>query len=136
MMPFARGFAPTTVRVNIQPQRNTPNACRKTIMMKPQFFASLALACALASGCGPIEAIKDGTANGKAVSDELEKSLGVKSFVGFQWTNGVLVSVSVNFQGVPTNTPLPEIAEKTKRSVVDHFKQAPKQIVIAFVFTG
>jgi hypothetical protein len=63
----------------------------------------------------------------------LEKSLGVKSFIGFNWNNGSLASVNVTFQGIPPNVPLAEIVAKSRQAVISEFKQTPKQIVVAFV---
>jgi hypothetical protein len=86
------------------------------------------------SGCGgAIDTMKEGFAHSKAISTELEKSLGLKSQVGFNWVNGSLTSVSVNFQGAPANATVPEVIAKSKAAVVAEFKQTPKQIVVAFV---
>ena len=95
----------------------------------PAYVTSLAL---LLGACGPIDTMKEGIAHSQAVSAELEKSLGVKSSVGFNWHNGVLTSVNVTFQGIPKNAALADIAEKSKQAVIAEFKQAPKQVVIAF----
>ncbi|WP_144006878.1 hypothetical protein [Pelomonas sp. KK5] len=84
------------------------------------------------AACGPIDSLKDGMAHSAAVSADLEKSLGLKSFVGFNWNNGALTNVNVTFQGLPDGVPLATIAEKSKEAVVAEFKQTPKQIVIAF----
>ncbi len=84
------------------------------------------------AGCSPIDAMKEGFAHSQAVSLKLEKSLGLKSVVGFNWHNGTLTSVNVTFQGIPSNNTLPEIAAKSKEAVISEFKQTPKQVVIAF----
>lgn len=85
------------------------------------------------SGCGPIDSMKEGFAHSTAVSQALEKSLGTKSQVGFNWANGSLRSVSVNFQGIPANATLAEVIAKSKEAVAAEFKQTPRQIVVAFV---
>jgi hypothetical protein len=87
---------------------------------------------ALIAACGPLDTMKEGFAHSKAVSDELERSLGLKSFVGFNWNNGSLTSVNVTFQGIPANISLAEIAAKSKQAIAAEFKQTPKQVVIAF----
>jgi hypothetical protein len=87
---------------------------------------------ALMAGCGPVDSLKEGFAHSQAVSAELEKSLGLKSFVGFNWSNGSLTSVNVTFQGVPANVPLADVVDQSKRAVIAEFKQTPKQIVVAF----
>jgi hypothetical protein len=94
-------------------------------------IAALALLSMMA-GCGPIDSLKEGFAHSQAVSAELEKSLGLKSLVGFNWHNGSLTSVNVTFQGVPGNVPLADVVDQSKRAVIAEFKQTPKQIVVAF----
>jgi hypothetical protein len=82
--------------------------------------------------CGPVDTLKEGFAHSQAVSESLEKTLGVKPFVGFNWSNGTLDSVSVTFQGIPANVPLTEIVDKSKHAVAAEFKQLPSQVVISF----
>ena len=94
--------------------------------------AFIATACAALAGCNPIESMKEGFAHSQAVSQNLEKSLGLKSAVGFNWQNGTLASVNVTFRGLPANASLAEIAAKSKEAVISEFKQTPKQVVIAF----
>lgn len=95
-------------------------------------LASIALLLATLTACGPIDTMKEGFAHSEAVSAELEKSVGLKPQVGFNWYNGSLTSVNVTFPGIPPNAALPDIAEKSKLAVVSEFKQTPKQIVIGF----
>ena len=94
-------------------------------------LSAVVVALALA-GCGPIDTMKEGFAHSQAVSAELEKSLGVKSSVGFNWTNGSLASVNVTFEGIPSNLTLSEIAAKAKQVVSAEFKQTPTKLVVAF----
>lgn len=84
------------------------------------------------TACGPVDTLKEGFAHSQAVSESLEKTLGVKSFVGFNWSNGSLDSVTVTFQGIPANVPLSDIVEKSKQAVASEFKQLPSQVVISF----
>lgn len=93
---------------------------------------SLVVLSATLTACGPIDTMKEGFTHSQAVSAQLEKSLGLKSFVGFNWNNGSLTSVSVTFQGLPPSAPLSEVAEQSKQAVLAEFKQTPKQIVIGF----
>jgi len=99
--------------------------------MRCRVPAVIAIAFAL-TACGPVDTLKEGFAHSQAVSESLEKTLGVKSFVGFNWSNGSLDSVSVTFQGIPANVPLADIAEKSKQAITSEFKQLPSQIVISF----
>ncbi len=98
-----------------------------------KLIATLLLAATLLFACDAVDTVREGFAHSEAVSTELEKSLGVKSFIGFNWNNKVLNSVTVTFQGIPTDHPLPEIAEIARKAVINEFKQEPKQISIAFV---
>jgi len=93
----------------------------------PLVFLSLAI-----WGCNSIDSLKGGFQHSQAVSAELEKSLGVRPFVGFNWNNGFLTSVNVTFEGIPKEKSLPEIGEVATRAVLKEFKQEPKQIVISF----
>jgi len=102
--------------------------------MRCRVLAMISIALALAA-CGPVDTLKEGFAHSQAVSESLEKSMGIKSFVGFNWSNGSLDSVSVTFQGIPANVPLAEIVEKSKAAVTSEFKQTPAQIVISFALT-
>lgn len=86
----------------------------------------------LMAGCGPVDSLKKGFAHSQAVSAAREKSLGLKSFVGFNWNNGSLTSGNVTFQGLPGDVPLAEVVDQSKRAVIAEFKQTPKQIVVAF----
>jgi hypothetical protein len=99
--------------------------------MKPRVLAVTTLLFALAA-CGPVDTLKEGFAHSQAVSADLEKSLGLKSFVGFNWSNGALQNVNVTFEGLPANVPLSDIAAKTREAIVSEFKQTPSQVVIAF----
>ena len=82
--------------------------------------------------CDAMDTMTDGISHSQAVSDKLESSLGLKSYVGFQWNNGSLNSVTVTFEGLPNSPGLPEISEQVKRAVSAEFKQIPKTIVVAF----
>jgi hypothetical protein len=93
-------------------------------------FATLALA-----ACDAIDSMRNGFEHSQAVSAELENSLGLKSFVGFNWNNGSLTSVNVTFQGVPKDRPLPELIEISRQAVLKEFKQEPKQLIVAFAIT-
>ena len=98
----------------------------KTLAIVSVLFVCLA-------ACGPIDSLKEGYAHSQAVSADLEKSFGVKSFVGFNWNNGSLTSVNITFQGIPTNAALAEITAKSTQVVLSKFKQKPKQVIVAFV---
>jgi hypothetical protein len=103
-----------------------------SLIQLPIRLASIATLLVAVAACGQIDTMKEGFAHSQAVSAKLEKTLGLKSLVGFNWNNGSLTSVNVTFQGLPNNVALSDIAEKSKQVVVSEFKQTPKQIVIGF----
>lgn len=93
--------------------------------------ATLVLALTLVA-CDQFDSLKEGYAHSQAVSAALEKSVGLKSFVGFNWRNGVLTTVTVTFQGVPTTATLAAVVDSSKKAVLAEFKQTPQEIVVAF----
>jgi hypothetical protein len=99
--------------------------------MFQRLFLLVVLLISLA-GCDAFDTMKEGFAHSEAVSAQLEKTVGLKSQVGFNWVNGSLTSVNVTFAGMPTTGTLSEIAEKTKQAIRSEFKQTPKHILISF----
>jgi hypothetical protein len=99
-----------------------------------RFFIALALVFSLCA-CNAFSTLKDGFAQSQAVASDMEKAVGSKPFVGFNWNNGTLNSVSINFQGIPKEKTVIEIAEIARASVKNQFKQEPQQIVVAFSIT-
>jgi len=83
-------------------------------------------------GCDAVDSMQHGFEHSQAVSEKIEKTLGVKSFVGFHWNNGSLTSVNVTFNKVPAEHSLSEIIDLSKEAVIGEFKQEPKEIIIAF----
>ena len=99
--------------------------------MRRRVLALIPIALALAA-CSQVDTLKEGFAHSQAVSADLEKTLGVKPFVGFDWSNGSLDAVSVTFPAIPANAALADIVEKSKQAVATEFKQSPAQIVVSF----
>jgi hypothetical protein len=93
--------------------------------------ALVVLALSLA-GCDMISTLIDGFKYAKAVETDLEASTGMKPEVGFNWTNGRLVTVTVTFPRIDEKKPLPELAETVRRAVTSHFRQTPGDIVLGF----
>jgi hypothetical protein len=56
----------------------------------------------------------------------------MKPNVGFNWNNGRLTSVNVNFPRVYDGKSLTELAAEVRSIVAKEFKQAPENIVLAF----
>jgi len=82
--------------------------------------------------CGAVDSMTEGFEHKREVEADLEKALGQKPFVGFNWSNGSLTTVSVTFSGVPKNKSIGEIVKLSRGSIAAHFKQKPTEIVVAF----
>ena len=93
--------------------------------------AVAALSLSLAA-CNAVDAVKHGFEHSKAVSAQLEASVGVKSNVGFNWNNGALTAVTVQFDAMPENHSLPEVADLCREAVRKEFKQAPRHLTVSF----
>ncbi|KMM76328.1 hypothetical protein ACP93_07395 [Xanthomonas sp. NCPPB 1128] len=87
------------------------------------------------TACGAVDTMKNAYAHSQEVAADLEKSVGSKPMVGFNWANGSLVQVTVNFQGVP-HKPLEQIVQLSKDSVATRFEQAPGNVVVMFTVPG
>lgn len=96
---------------------------------------SLGLAVSL-TGCGAVDTVTEGFKHSQEVAGDLEKSIGSKPFVGFNWSNGSLTNVSVNFEGIPSGMTTDQIVRLSKESIVARFKQSPEQVVISFTVSG
>lgn len=82
--------------------------------------------------CDAASTARDGYKQSQAVASDLEKSVGTKPFVGFNWDNGALTSVSINFETIPKDKQVAEIAELARASIKQQFKQKPRRIVLGF----
>ena len=92
----------------------------------------LVIACAL-SACDVVTVLKDGMRQARAVETDLEQSVGLKPEVGFNWHNGHLASVSVQFPRLYEDKPLAELAGLVRAAVTREFKQTPDHIVVSFL---
>jgi hypothetical protein len=84
------------------------------------------------AGCDVISTLTDGFKYKAAVEDDLQKATGVKPQVGFNWSNGRLVLVTVLFPKVYDAKPLGELAETVRQAVTTEFKQKPDNIELVF----
>jgi hypothetical protein len=99
---------------------------------KSRIAAVLFLAAGLA-GCDVVSSLTDGFKYKAAVEDDLQKATGVKPQVGFNWSNGRLVLVTVLFPKLVDGKPLGQLAETVRQTVTSEFKQKPDNIELAFV---
>jgi hypothetical protein len=110
-------------------------SCQARTMIRGSFLRTIFFTFLLSLslwGCDAVDSVKEGFAHSQAVSAELEKSLGLKSFVGFNWNNGSLTAVTITFDGIPKDRSLSEISETATRAVLNEFKQEPTLIVVSF----
>lgn len=97
-----------------------------------RYLVALLVSALLLSGCDAASTLKEGMAQSQAVASDLEKSVGSKPYVGFNWNNGTLTSITVNFEGIPGDKPVTEIADLARSAIKRQFKQEPRQIVLGF----
>ncbi len=91
------------------------------------------LVCAFAlAACDIVSTVTEGLQQARAVESDLEQSTGVKPQVGFNWRDGQLVSVTVEFPRLYDAKPLGELAGAVRAAVGKEFKQTPQNIVLAF----
>lgn len=93
--------------------------------------AALLVALTLAA-CDAVNTVTEGAAHARAVESDLEKSTGVKPRVGFNWHNGQLTSVTVQYPSIVQSPPLNDLAKAVRASVENQFKQTPESIILAF----
>ena len=98
-------------------------------MHKP--IAVIALALGLAA-CGVVSTLVDGFKYAKAVEAGVQEATGATPAVGFNWHNGRLVTVTVNFPYLYEAKPLAEVAEQVRAIVTREFKQTPEHIMLGF----
>ena len=96
-----------------------------------KIIAAMAVALTLAA-CDAVNTVTEGAAHARAVESDLEKSTGMKPRVGFNWNNGRLTSVTVQYPGIVQSPPLSDLAKTVRSSVESQFKQTPENIVLAF----
>jgi hypothetical protein len=96
-----------------------------------RFAALLAVALGVAA-CGVLSTLVEGWKYAKAVEVDLEAATGVRPSVGFNWSNGRLLAVTVAYPALYEKKPLAALAEIVRRSVESHFQQKPEDIVLSF----
>jgi hypothetical protein len=104
---------------------------------EPMFRIAALLAVTISlAACDAVNTVTEGFKYAKAVEADVEQATGVKPQVGFNWTNGRLVSVTVAFPRIYDAKPLGELADTIRTSVKTQFKQTPENIVLAFSLGG
>ena len=90
----------------------------------------------MVTGCSAIDTMSEGFKHSQEVANDLEKAIGTKPFVGFNWNNGSLTNVTVIFEGIPAGKTTEEIGVLSRSSISTRFKQQPQNIVISFRLPG
>ncbi len=93
--------------------------------------AVLVFAASLAA-CDSFNSLVDGWKHAKAVEADLETSIGMRPQVGFNWSNGWLTRVTVQFPRLYDAKPLRELAVTVRKTVTSEFRQKPEDIVLSF----
>jgi hypothetical protein len=96
-----------------------------------KIVAALAVALTLAA-CDAVNTMTEGSAHARAVESDLEQTTGMRPRVGFNWNNGRLVSVTVQYPHIVQSQGLYDLAKAVRASVKHEFKQNPENIVLAF----
>jgi len=84
------------------------------------------------TACSAVDTMKEGFKHSQAVESDLEGSTGVRPRVGFNWHNGRLTSVTVQYPRLVESRSLNDLAETARAAIGREFKQAPENIVLAF----
>jgi hypothetical protein len=84
------------------------------------------------TACSAIDTMTEGLKHIKAVESDLEGSTGVRPQVGFNWNNGRLVSVTVQYPRLVESKSLSGLAEAARAAISREFKEMPENIVLAF----
>jgi hypothetical protein len=86
--------------------------------------------------CGQVDSLVNGVKHANAVTSALEAELGSKPQVGFNWQNGRLTSVTVQFPELYQRKPLPELVTIVRAAVEKEFQQKPNNLVLGFRVEG
>jgi len=84
------------------------------------------------AACDAVNTVSEGFSHAKAVEGDLEQATGVRPKVGFNWNNGRLISVTIQYPRLVESKGLSDLAETARASVKKQFKQTPENIVLAF----
>jgi len=101
--------------------------------MRYQSIVSAALLVVLLNGCDVAGQLKEGISQSSTAAETIEKKVGTKPSIGFNFYNGSLATVTVQFGEAP-KLPLAELEVVTRSAVIEAFKSEPNNLVIAFSF--
>src|SRR5262249_53382965 len=87
----------------------------------------------LVCGCDAVSNVKELVAQSNEAERAVEQQVGAKPRIAFNWQNGRLVTVTVQFGSVPS-MGIAEVEKISREAVLAAFKQEPNNLVVAFVF--
>ena len=87
----------------------------------------------LLAGCDMASTIKDGVEKSNAVAELISKDCGTKPEVGFNYFNGQLSTVTIQFKSMPQKNMV-ELQTIAKKEVKAAFGAEPDNLIIAFSF--
>src|SRR5580704_9691670 len=94
-------------------------------------MAALSVAISL-TACSALKTVYDGFRQARATETALASETGVRPSVGFDWSNGVLTQVRVQFPGFVKAHPAEDLAAATRKAVRDNFSQPPRSLMLQF----
>lgn len=104
-------------------------------MKKHPRFLLVLLGCLLLAACGAFGSLAELQSQSSAMTDALEKDLGVKPLVGWHYRNGSFTDVDVNFDaGKIEGMQIGELEMRVRAAVASNFKDEPQKIVVAVSF--
>src|SRR3977135_412924 len=84
------------------------------------------------AGCNFVGAMSEIQSQANAAASALEKDLGVRPLVGWNWNNGALTNVNFVFEGSKVaHLQVSQLKAKVEQAVAANFKQKPYGITIS-----
>ena len=95
-------------------------------------IAAAFVAISLLAACDFVGSMSQIQAQAEAAAVALEKDVGVKPMVGWNWNNGTLTNVNFMFDGRKVaNLQVSELETRVRKVIAAHFKQQPSQIIVS-----
>jgi hypothetical protein len=94
----------------------------------------IGIAALLLASCGWFNSLSELEGQSSATADALERDLGVKPKIGWQYFNGTLTSVNVTFEeGKVEGVSMGVLETQVRAAVKANFKEPPRHIMISAV---
>lgn len=112
----------------VSPSRNFSPMSTLRVFMTTMLVLPLLV---LSAGCDAVSTLQDGLKQAKTTSEKIENATGKLPSVGFNWENGRLLQVSIQFEEIPKHKTFEELSEIARKAVKSNFSQEPGEIVIS-----